>query len=240
MRLRNKLCLILLTCLSVSCSSSSKKGDVGVTVPQVLIGPIRMRRPSAPPIKPSETPGSDRYARSSEVDDQLECEPIKKILKKEQIKKLYECFKQQKDPLKLQFQLLRHTEPEWVLQVEEETPDCFVENASFLPVPREVFFLADDHSSITCINSRIDIEKDDSMDSVWSETETKMNVYLLKEELPKTEDETQRLIHAWILSPFFGKDKSLHGKTVPKKMCQACFQDENVFKTRPHELPKWP
>ena len=122
----------------------------------------------------------------------------------------------------------------------ENTPDCLVENLSYIPVPREVFFLADHEGVLSCINARVDIERDESMDSIWNETETKMSVFIGKDDKPKSVSEGARMLKAWALSPFFSKDKSLHGKTVPKKMCQACFHNDQLFKIDKRELPKWP
>ncbi|MCM0606500.1 MAG: hypothetical protein KA715_10455 [Xanthomonadaceae bacterium] len=238
---RNKVLILFALALISNCSSPQKNDDPGITVPNVFVGPIRMRRPVAPPIKPNETPGSDRSARAVEANtDQMECQPIDQLIKKDKMKKILQCFKSLKDPLKLNFELLRHSEPEWVLQVGEDTPDCLVEEISFIPVPREVFFLADHESVLTCINSRIDIERDDSLDSVWLETDTEMSVTLSTEDFPRTENDTRRLIEAWALSPFFGKNNTLHGKSVPRKMCQACFQDEKIFKSDTREFPRWP
>ena len=239
MRLVAKFLIILSL---ASCSSGTKSSeDKGVVVPQVYVGPIQMRRPAAPPINPKEAAGSDRYARKNEADDStLECQSIDQLFNQTQLQMVLVCLATLKDPIILKFQLLRHTEPEWVLQVSDDTPDCLVENLSYIPIPREVFFLADHEGVLSCINGRIDIERDDSLDSVWNETETKMSIFLGKDDKPKSVNDAARTLKAWALSPFFGKDKSLHGKTVPRKMCQACFKNEKLFNLEKRELPKLP
>lgn len=240
MKLRNKLFLAaVLGALGISCSSTPK--EERVQVKELFVGPIRYRRPVVPSISPKESPGSVDYQRAQSVDDTaMECRSIDQLLTAVLIKKTETCFKSQKTPLNLKFQLLRHTEPEWILQTEEETPDCWVDAVSHLPLPREVFFLANHQESLSCVNSRIPVEQDETLGAVLSETETVMKIHLEPKEFPKSQTEVSRLLRSWVLSPFFAKDRSLSAKLVPKRMCQACFQDENILKMDTRELPKWP
>ncbi|MGE0615764.1 MAG: hypothetical protein AB7P04_08985, partial [Bacteriovoracia bacterium] len=139
---------------------------------------------------------------------------------------------------------------------EDETPACIQEVLPRLPVPREIFYLratAEDPSRkvelygkdgdpITCYSSRAG-----AGDDLFLGVRLPKGKFALRVELPprspyRTDEEMNRLLASWALTPFFwaGEKGKLQAKIVPEAICKACFANKDILKDR-HPFPQiWP
>jgi hypothetical protein len=208
---------------------------------------LRVRRPAGPGADPAAGPGGTDYRSRPLPNEQLDCEKAGTLLRGLDVAGLRACFaalQAAKEPVEVLFRLRRLPQPFLELQAAETTPACLAATLPRLPVPREIVFQsADADDQLGCYSSRLDLEADEVLGFKAPKARLELRLRFPQERAPKDDEETERMLVAWALTPFWGdrpSERALPGVIVPVAICKACIGEKNLLDKRKSAPVYWP
>ncbi|MBY0470961.1 hypothetical protein K2X30_07300 [bacterium] len=226
----------LLLIFFTGCSSSLKKGEH--LIEHLVVAKTMVRRPVGPGAAPSIGPGGTDYTSHPLPDEKLDCKPIPSIFSGIDLGKLRACLASanpEKDVPFLLYKLHRDPEPFFELVKNEKNPKCMQEVLPRIPLPREIFFVAqktpEEDNRTRCYATRLNLEADKIFDVKVPRAQVALRLNWPWGQTIKTDAEMLRVLGGWALTPFYDSEKGgFVSQFVTEATCRRCLGDPLYYK----------
>jgi hypothetical protein len=157
------------------------------------------------------------------------CQSSTEFLQGLDFSEIHQCLAGVKESVKLSFVLDRKSEnPEFVLKEGEKTPGCVKAVLSKIPVPREIFFQAED---LDCYASGLGMEKGS----------VQIDVELPIVTLFRNADDARNLVLSWVMTSFWNEQRSaILAKPFPEALCHECLGEDHWIRSLKPPRAFWP
>lgn len=234
-----------------ACASGPKKNRVH-EFDAVIAEPMRIRRPPGPGADPSVGPGGEDYTARPVPDAAYDCRAPESLYEAARVAEIRACAASITTPLTLTYKLARNAVPTLELFSPEEgseqraaLPECIRKLLVRLPVPREVFFLAEkpDQEGYQCYSTRLDVESDTPLGVRLPLDRWLMDIQFPLEAPTPDDAAMSRVLVSWSLTPVMkpgGPFDKIRGTAVPEGIFRQCFGDMEIPKRKFPYPPTWP
>lgn len=249
-----KITLFIFVCFFLGCSSTpSTERVLSDFAPETL----RIRRPEGAGADPKAEPGMPEYEAQKKPNAKFDCQyphelfmGVSMLEIRSCLNELYAETKKTSKPIEVLYRLKRgpvsHLELDGLNDADFKS--CLKQALPKISVPREIMYqgyeVKGKDQKILCYASRMNIEANQ-----WMGLELPMAKWALKLSIPlpsapdappATDDELQRTLVTWALTPFRDESGHFRAKIVPDAICRQCLGEKGMLKKPVEDAFFWP
>ena len=225
----------------MGCSSESYRKDH--VVDKIILYHLSWRRPLSQGADIHSVRGEEGYESEPRPDSHFDCKKLSGLFQGIALAPLRECLvKSNRLQHTIVYVLKRTVSPYLEIKKLENFPSCLESVLPQIKVPREIFFQGKEGDEVlSCYNARIPIVEEEFLGIKNFLYPVNLKIKFPLTRVPETDDETQMLLGAWALAPFFDPDKKgIHAKVVPSEICAQCLGVDHLFRPTDVLPPYWP